>query len=88
MTYRRQWGSTVWGPPKNYEEEEVSDCSKNAWNAPRGIDGEVRWDDGTVSELHYTRYLNGHERHAREVVVDGVRYVPVPERDWDGEVCE
>ena len=66
----------------------MSDCSKTAWNAPRGIDGEVRWDDGTVSELHYTRFLNGHERHAREVVVDGVRYVPVPVRDWDGEVCE
>lgn len=87
MTFRRTWQGVEWHAPMR-SDDDMSDCSKKAWNAPRGIDGEVRWDDGTVSELHYTRFLNGRERHAREVVVDGVRYLPVHERDWDGEVCE
>lgn len=52
-----------------------------------GIHGTIYWNDGTRSKLAFTRYRNGHERHATRVDVDGVRFMPRPERDWDG-VCE
>ena len=67
----------------------MSDCAATAWNAPRGIDGEIRWDDGMRSGLHYARYVNGRERRAIEVVLDGERFVRAPKPDWDsGEVCD
>ena len=47
---------------------------KEAWNAPRGIDGAIHWITG-VSELHYARYVNGEERKAEYVELDGVKFV-------------
>ena len=54
----------------------MGDGSREAWNAPRGIDGEIGWDNGNTSELHYARFVNGEERKAEYVEIDGVRYVP------------
>ena len=87
MTFRRQWGSTVWGPPKNYEEEEVSDCSTNAWKAPKGkttLKLHAEFDSG--NDWDYTLELNG--RRLQRFEIDGVRQVDAPKRDWDGEACE
>ena len=44
----------------------------------------VEFYDGEPWE--YRLALNG--RHVKSVHVDGVRYVPCPERDWDSEVTE
>lgn len=52
----------------------------------RGIHGAIRWDDGTDSQLAYARYVNGRERHAVRVELDGVRYVPARRGDYDTEV--
>jgi len=54
----------------------MSDCSREAWNAPRGIDGAVHWQDGTESELHYARFVNGEERKVECIELDGMRYLP------------
>lgn len=54
----------------------MSDCSREAWQAPRGIDGAVHWQDGTESELHYARFVNGEERKADYIEIDGVKFVP------------
>ena len=87
MTFRRQWGSTVWGPPKNYEEEEVSDCSTNAWKAPSGkptLRLHAEFDSG--NDWDYTLALNG--RRLTRFEIDGRRQVDAPERDWDSEVSD
>lgn len=54
----------------------MSDCSREAWQAPRGIDGAVHWQGGTESELHYARFVNGEERKAECIELDGVKFVP------------
>ena len=54
----------------------MSDCSREAWQAPRGIAGAVHWQGGTESELHYARFVNGEERKAEYIELDGVRYAP------------
>ena len=57
----------------------MSDCSREAWQAPRGIDGAVHWQGGTESELHYARFVNGEERKAECIELDGVRFERVRE---------
>lgn len=95
MTFRRQWGSTVWGPPKNYEGEELSDCSTRAWLTPSGR--EVYVVDG--QEPHEVKAMlpDGTERTwvysgappSSFVVDGGRRFVEAPIRDWDsGEACD
>ena len=54
----------------------MSDCSREAWQAPRGIDGAIHWNNGNTSELHYARFVNGEERKAEYVELDGVKFVP------------
>ena len=54
----------------------MGDCSTQAWNAPRGIDGAVHWDNGNTSELHYARFVNGEERKAECIELDGVKFAP------------
>lgn len=54
----------------------MSDCSREAWQAPRGIDGAVHWQGGTESELHYARFVNGEERKAECIELDDVKFVP------------
>lgn len=51
-----------------------------------GIHGRIRWDDGTESRLAYARLVNGRERRAVHVELDGVRYVPARSGDYDTEV--
>ena len=53
----------------------MGDCSTQAWNAPHGIDGAIHWNIGE-SELHYARFVNGEERNAEYIELDGVKYVP------------
>ena len=53
----------------------MGDCSTQAWNAPRGIDGAIHWNIGE-SELHFARYVNGEERKAEYVEIDGVKFAP------------
>lgn len=36
-----------------------------------GIHGEVHWDDGTVSEVAFSRRVNGHDRRAKYALIDG-----------------
>jgi len=69
MTFRRTWEGVEWRAP-------MSDCSREAWNAPKGIDGAVHWQGGTESELHYARFVNGEERKAEYIELDGVKHVP------------
>ena len=86
MTFRRTWAGVTWHAPMGGD---MSDCSTQACNAPRGIDGRIAWTDGKESELHYARFVNGVERRADYIELDGVRYVPAPQRDWDsGEVVD
>ena len=54
----------------------MSDCSREAWQAPRGIDGAVHWLGGTESELHYARFVNGEERKAECIELDDVKFMP------------
>lgn len=42
-----------------------------------GIHGMICWDCGRPSDLSYARIVNGHERRALWIDLDGVRYVPV-----------
>lgn len=54
----------------------MSDCSTHAFDTSP-IRGEIRWTDGQrPSELSYARYVNGQERKAEYVELDGVKYVP------------
>ena len=54
----------------------MSDCSTNSFDvAP--IRGEIHWRGGMrPTTLSYARYVNGQERMAEWVELDGVRYVP------------
>ena len=47
------------------------------------IRGHIVYGDGTQSSFTFARFFNGKERAVRHVVIDGVRYVARPERDWD-----
>ena len=59
----------------------MSDCSTNSFDV-RPIRGEIHWRGGMrPTPLSYARYVNGQERVAEHVELDGVRYVP------EGEDC-
>lgn len=53
----------------------MSDCSTNAF-AEGGIHGAVHWNDGLLSKLSYPRAVNGVERRAEWVEIEGVRFYP------------
>ena len=53
----------------------MSDCSREAWNAPNGIEGYVYWKDGGRNKLNYTRFLDGAERKVDHIELDGERFV-------------
>ena len=85
----------------------MSDCSVNAWRKPswgdtrwhepthadprRGIHGRVAWEDGSECELHYARFVNGSERRADFVEIDGERFAPertcTMELTFEGDPC-
>ena len=73
MTFRRTWSGVEWRAPM-VKEENVSDCSREAWNAPNGIEGFVVWTDGGKNKLNYTRYLDGAERKVDHIELDGERF--------------
>lgn len=47
------------------------------YDQSRPIRGRVVWDDGTESRITYGRYVNGVERRAAYVEMDGTRYEPI-----------
>ena len=71
MTFRRTWEGIEWHAPMGGD---MSNCSREAWQAPRGIEGAIHWNNGNTSELHYARFVNGEERKAECIELDGVRF--------------
>ena len=69
MTFRRTWQGVEWRAP-------MSDCSREAWNAPKGMEGFAMCDNGDKLNLNYARYVNGEEREVVYFMLDGVKFVP------------
>ena len=58
----------------------MSDCSSHSFDV-RPIRGEIGWGgDMRPTPLSYARYVNGQERVAEYVELDGVRYASESER--------
>lgn len=86
MTFRRTWAGVTWHAPMG-SDDNMSDCSTNAWKAPKGkptLKLHAEFDSG--NDWDYTIALNG--RRLQRFEIDGVRQMDAPERDWDGEVCD
>lgn len=55
----------------------MSDCSYTAFAAPQPIRGQINWANGhRPTPLSYARFVNGEERIAESVEIDGVVYAP------------
>ena len=70
MRYTHAWGDTPW------KELKLSDCSREAWNAPKGMEGFAMCDNGDELTLNYARYVGSHERKVLYFELDGVKFVP------------
>lgn len=76
----------------------MSDCSTNAFQPVKPIKGRIVWKDGQrPTPLDYARYVNGAERVAVYIELDGERYERVREcraiaiynmhDEWCGDEC-
>ena len=63
-------------------------CPVREYDQSRPIRGRIVYADGSESMFTYARYVNGREREVVRVEIDGRRFVPAPDVDWDSEVCE
>ena len=67
----------------------MSDCSYTAFSAPQPIRGQINWANGhRPTPLSYARFVDGEERRAVSIELDGVEYAPVRECEprielWD-----
>ena len=59
----------------------MSDCSTNAFKA-QGIGGHIVWQGLPASPLAFARYVNGTERVAKCIELDGERYERVRECEY------
>ena len=73
----RRWNDTVWHTPMGREVHVDAKADPGSYT--------VVFSDGTKEE----RVMDMMGRRILRFEVDGVRYVPAPERDWDsGEVTD
>ena len=79
MRYTHAWGNTEW------KELEMPDCSRQAWNAPKGIEGFIHWIGGKLSKLDYARFVDGQERKADYIELDGDRFERVRTCEYVGD---
>jgi len=73
---RRRWEDTVWHSPMGREVHVDAKADTGSYT--------VHYDDGTSEE----RVLNLMGRRITHFTVDGVRFLPVAERDWDCEAMD